>query len=101
MNRKVILISSIAAIGGLLFGYDTAVIAGAIGFLRVKFALSAAEMGWAASSALIGCIIGCAFAGILSDGIGRKKSLIISAVLFFISAVGSAIAASLDRICNL
>jgi SP family xylose:H+ symportor-like MFS transporter len=85
----------VAALGGLLFGYDTAVIAGAIGFLRAKFILNAAQVGWAASSALVGCVIGCLCAGFISDYFGRKKSLIISAVLFFISAVGSAIAADL------
>ena len=84
-------VSLIAAIGGLLFGYDTAVISGAIGFLRIYFELDAAQMGWAASSALVGCIIGCAFAGILSDWLGRKKILIVAAILFAISAIGSAV----------
>jgi SP family xylose:H+ symportor-like MFS transporter len=85
----------VAALGGLLFGYDTAVISGAIGFLRSKFQLNAAQMGWAASSALVGCIVGCAFAGVLADKIGRKKVLIISAVLFAVSAIGSALPESL------
>jgi MFS transporter, SP family, xylose:H+ symportor len=97
MNRKVFLISLIAALGGLLFGYDTAVIAGAIGFLRDKFLLDAAEMGWAASSALVGCIIGCSVAGVTSDGIGRKRTLLITAILFFISAIGSAVAGNLSE----
>jgi MFS transporter, SP family, xylose:H+ symportor len=81
----------VAALGGLLFGYDTAVISGTIGFLREHFDLSAAQMGWTASSALIGCIIGVVCAGILSDWIGRKKVLIFAAVLFAISALGSAV----------
>jgi SP family xylose:H+ symportor-like MFS transporter len=85
------LICFVAALGGLLFGYDTAVISGAIGFLRSKFGLDAVEMGWAASSALAGCIIGCAFAGILSDFFGRKKVLLLAALLFAVSAVGSAL----------
>lgn len=84
----------VATLGGLLFGYDTAVIAGAIGFLRSHFDLSAAQMGWAASSALVGCVIGCATAGILSDRFGRKKVLILAAIMFLISALGSAIAAT-------
>ncbi len=90
-------ISIVAAIGGLLFGYDTAVIAGAIGFLRDKFELSAAMMGWAASSAIIGCAFGAMFAGKLSDEFGRKKVLILTAILFAISAIGSAIPNNLTQ----
>lgn len=88
-------ITFVAAVGGLLFGYDTAVIAGAIGFLQMKFELSSAMMGWVASCALIGCMIGTTFAGTLSDKIGRKKVLKISAVLFAVSAIGTAIPESL------
>jgi len=84
-------ITIIATLGGLLFGYDTAVISGAIGFIRIRFDLDASMMGWVASSALIGCILGCLFAGILSDRYGRKKILILSACLFAISAIGSAV----------
>lgn len=84
-------LSIIAALGGLLFGYDTAVISGAIGFLRASFNLGPAETGFAASSALIGCILGAAIAGPLSDRYGRKRALMLSAVLFTISAIGSAV----------
>ena len=87
----------VAALGGLLFGYDTAVIAGAIGFLKIHFDLSAAMQGWAASSALIGCIIGAMIAGVLSDWLGRKRALLISAVLFTISAIGSAVPQNLTQ----
>ncbi|WP_224997894.1 sugar porter family MFS transporter [Cesiribacter sp. SM1] len=87
----VLKVTIVAALGGLLFGYDTAVIAGAIGFLQIKFNLSAAMVGWAASSAIWGCVVGAMFAGLLSDRIGRKKVLLITAVLFAISAIGSAI----------
>ena len=80
-----------AACGGLLFGYDTAVISGAIGFLTDHFELSPAQMGWAASSALAGCIIGVCLAGTFSDRYGRKKILLCSALLFLVSAVGSAV----------
>ncbi len=85
------LLSTVAALGGLLFGYDTAVIAGAIGFLRDYFGLNAAETGFAASSALLGCILGAATAGMLSDRFGRKRALILSALLFTVSAIWSAI----------
>ncbi len=91
----VIKISIVAALGGLLFGYDTAVIAGAIGPLTTKFNLSPAMVGWAVSSAIWGCVFGAMTAGYMSDRWGRKKVLIITAVLFTISAIGSAIPNSL------
>ena len=87
----VFLLSMIAALGGLLFGYDTAVISGAIGFLRAHFNLGPAETGFAASSALVGCIGGAAIAGSFSDRFGRKRALILAAILFTVSAVWSAI----------
>lgn len=87
----VLKVSVVAALGGLLFGYDTAVIAGAIGFLQKKFLLTPAMVGWAASSAIWGCIVGAMFAGYMSDRLGRKKVLIITAILFAVSAIGSAI----------
>ncbi|HRH61456.1 MAG TPA: MFS transporter, partial [Chitinophagaceae bacterium] len=80
-----------AALGGLLFGYDTAIIAGAIGFLKIKYSLSPAMEGWVASCALIGCIIGAMFSGLLSDKIGRKKVLMLCALLFGISSLGTAV----------
>lgn len=87
----VLKVSVVAALGGLLFGYDTAVIAGVIGFLQQKFSLTPAMVGWAASSAIWGCIFGAMFAGYVSDRLGRKKVLIITAILFAVSSVGSAI----------
>jgi SP family xylose:H+ symportor-like MFS transporter len=84
----------VAALGGLLFGYDTAVISGAIGFLEKHFELTPAMEGWAASSALLGCVIGVSLAGFASDFAGRKKTLVLSGILFFISAVGTALADS-------
>lgn len=85
------LVTSVASVGGLLFGYDTAVISGAIGFLQTKFQLGAAWKGWAASSALVGCIAGAMMAGTLSDRLGRKKVLILAALLFSASALGTAL----------
>jgi len=81
----------VAALGGLLFGYDTGVINGAIGPLKAFFSLDAKWTGWAMGCALLGCAIGAGAAGALSDRFGRKKVLILSAVMFFISAVGTAI----------
>src|SRR4051812_22659838 len=95
--KFVYFISAIAALGGLLFGYDTAVIAGAIGFLEIKFQLTPAMTGWAASSAIWGCIIGAICAGFVSDKFGRKNTLIVTAILFAVSSIGAAIPASLNQ----
>ncbi|HEY2728172.1 MAG TPA: sugar porter family MFS transporter, partial [Parafilimonas sp.] len=90
-------VAVVASFGGLLFGYDTAVIAGVIGYLQIKFNLSPAMVGWAASSAIWGCVFGAMFAGYVSDSIGRKKALIITAVLFFISAIAASFANNLTE----
>ena len=81
----------IASLGGFLFGYDTAVISGTINFVSSQFQLDAAGTGWYVSSALLGCISGVSVAGVLSDKFGRKKLLIVSALLFGISAIGCAV----------
>lgn len=94
---KLLFITLVATLGGLLFGYDTAVISGAIGNLKKHFTLSDAAMGWAASSALIGCIVGAVLAAFLSSSLGRKKSLLLAAVLFLISAIGTAFPASFNQ----
>ncbi len=95
-QKYIIRITIVAALGGLLFGYDTAVIAGTIGALEEKFNLNPALVGWAASSAVWGCVVGAAFSGYLSDRFGRKKILIITGLLFFVSALGSALVGSLS-----
>lgn len=95
--RTVYLLTAVAALGGLLFGYDTAVISGAIGFLKTKFELTTAMQGWAASSAIIGCIFGAMGAGWASDKYGRKKVLIWTAILFAISAIGAALPNNLTQ----
>ncbi len=87
----IFLICIVAAVGGFLFGFDTAVIAGAIPFLTKYFSLNDAMLGWAVSSVLVGCIFGAVFAGSISDRFGRKRVLIGCALLFAISAIGSAI----------
>ncbi|MBP5583906.1 MAG: MFS transporter, partial [Bacteroidales bacterium] len=97
MGSKTYLFSIVlvAVIGGLLFGYDTAVISGAEKGLQAFF-LGASDFsytdGWhgiTCSSALIGCIIGSALSGLLATRLGRKKSLFVAGVLFFLSALGS------------
>jgi sugar porter (SP) family MFS transporter len=93
----VMLVCMVAALAGLLFGYDTGVISGAIGPLEQRFALSPRGVGWVASCALLGCIFGAASAGTISDRFGRKKLLIISAVLFLVSALGTALPRNLTE----
>ncbi len=91
MNKRtfLLLITSVSALGGLLFGYDTGVINGAQFYLSKYFDLSDAMKGWVVGSALVGCFVGAIAAGPLSIKIGRKYSLIVSAILFTISAWGS------------
>ncbi len=86
----------VASLGGLLFGYDTAVISGTFGFVEKQYSLTKFETGWFRSSALVGCILGAAVAGWVSDRFGRKPLLLISSALFFISALYSAIPASFE-----
>ena len=90
-STYIALVTIIAALGGLLFGYDTAVIAGAIGFLQTHFQLDAVMKGWAAASALLGCVVGVSFAGPFSDRLGRKTTLVLSGLLFLVSAIGTAL----------
>jgi sugar porter (SP) family MFS transporter len=100
------LISIVAAMGGLLFGWDWVVIGGAKPFFQRYFELtSEAQIGWANSCALIGCLIGALGAGALSDKFGRKKLLIISALLFAVTSLGNALAGNFNifiawRICG-
>src|SRR5271170_7269060 len=89
-----VLITGVAALGGLLFGYDTAVISGAIGLLKDHFALGATATGWAASSALAGCVLGAAAAGKGSDRYGRHRMLLLSGICFLVSAIGTALAST-------
>ena len=84
-----LLIAAVSALGGLLFGYDTGVINGAQFYLTKFFELSDALKGWVVGSALLGCFVGAVIAGPLSIKIGRKWSLIISALFFTLSAYGS------------
>jgi MFS transporter, SP family, arabinose:H+ symporter len=94
-KNYIFLISAIAALGGLLFGFDTAVISGTTPFIKPYFGLDDIWLGWTVSSLLGGCIIGVISAGKPSDLFGRKKTLMSAAVLFASSAIGSALANNL------
>ncbi|MEM9143248.1 MAG: sugar porter family MFS transporter [Bacteroidota bacterium] len=96
MKNNVTLLALIAALGGFLFGYDTAVISGTIGFVKNQFDLGTVMEGWYVSSALVGTILGVSLAGILSDKYGRKNMLIMSGLFFALSAIGCMVSASFD-----
>jgi SP family arabinose:H+ symporter-like MFS transporter len=89
--RFVTLISITAALGGLLFGFDTAIISGAIPYIKSYFKLDAVTLGWAVGSGLIGCAAGSLLAGYLADKYGRRAVLMICALLFAISGMGAGI----------
>lgn len=84
-----------ASLGGLLFGFDTAVISGAINLVKAQFSLDALVEGWLVSSGLAGCIIGVFMTGFLSDRIGRKKTMMLSAWMFLISGIGCSLSFSM------
>lgn len=89
--RYVYMISAVTALAGLLFGFDIAVINGAIVFLRDAFHLSDSQTELAASSLIFGCICGAGIAGTLTDRYGRRLPLSISALLFVVSSIGAAL----------
>ncbi len=93
-----VMIALVASVGGFLFGYDLSLISGAIIFLKEEFALSPFWFGAVASSAILGCPFGPLAGAWLTDMMGRKWTLVLSAVLFMISALGSALASSVMQL---
>jgi sugar porter (SP) family MFS transporter len=91
----VVLLVATTSISGFLFGFDTAVINGVLLLLRHQFALSNLQTEMAASSLLLGCLLGAAGASMIGDRYGRRKSLIASALLFALSSIGAALASSI------
>ena len=94
--RYVVFLACTAAMGGLLFGFDIAIITGAGPFITRAFHLSDLGLGWAFSSLLFGCVIGSSVAGKLADRYGRRRLLIFVALLFASTSVASALAASFN-----
>ncbi len=97
-GRGAVRIASVAALGGLLFGYDSAVINGAVASIQSHFDISNAALGFAVASALLGAAAGAMTAGRLADRIGRISVMKIAAVLFFASAIGTGFATSVEMI---
>ncbi len=93
-NKRINYICFAVALGGLLFGFDTAVISGAINFVKTQFSLDTVAEGWMVSSGLLGSIIGVFATGIISDKIGRKKTIIVAAIMFLLSGFGCGFASS-------
>ena len=91
VSSRTVFIAIVAALGGILFGYDTAVISGTTEVVKMQFGLSTGGEGWYVGCALIGSILGVLIAGMMSDFLGRKKTMLISALLFSISAIGCAV----------
>lgn len=86
----------VAALGGLLFGYDTGVISGAIIFIRKDFSLSATMEEIVVSSVLVGAVLGAVIGGALTDRFGRRKMIILAGIVFTVSAIGTALAPTVD-----
>lgn len=93
--RFVLLVSIVAALGGLLFGFDTAIISGAIPYITSYFSLDEYWLGWAVGAVLIGCAAGAMVAGKLADQYGRRYTLIVCSILFAISGIGAGLSTSL------
>jgi len=95
---RVLFVAMVAALGGILFGYDTAVVSGTTRIVADQFSLSELSKGWYVGCALIGSIIGVSLAGMMSDFLGRKKTMFISAVMFSISAIGCAVCGNFSQL---
>ena len=97
-KNQLLIFSTAAALGGLLFGFDTGVISGAIHFIKIEFNLNAYQEGFAVSNLMVACVIGALLAGPIADWTGRKKVLILCAVLFTVSAILSALPRSFTEL---
>ncbi len=94
ISRKVIAVSIGAALGGFLFGFDSSVINGAVDSIQSEFGLTEAMKGFTVASALLGCAVGAWFAGSIANRWGRIRVMVLAAILFFVSAIGSGLAFS-------
>jgi sugar porter (SP) family MFS transporter len=98
INKKfILLVSGVAALGGLLFGFDTAIISGAVPYIKSYFSLDDYWLGWAVGAILIGCAAGAMMAGKLADKYGRRYVLIVCAILFAASGIGAGLSTNLTE----
>jgi sugar porter (SP) family MFS transporter len=97
-RRFVYIVASIAALGGLLFGFDTGVISGALLFIRQDFHLNAFTEGFIVSSLLLGAMVGAGVSGALSDRLGRRTIILVAAVVFAVGAIGAALSPSVETL---
>src|SRR5215212_383504 len=97
-RRFVYIVASIAALGGLLFGFDTGVISGALLFIRQDFHLNAFTEGFIVSSLLLGAMVGAGVSGALSDRLGRRTIILVAAVIFAVGAIGAALSPSVETL---
>ncbi len=95
---RVVFLAVVAAIGGILFGYDTAVISGTTEIVKNQFQLTTIAEGWYVGCALIGSILGVMIAGMMSDNYGRKSTMLFSALLFSVSAIGCAVCSDFNQL---
>src|SRR4030095_1308495 len=96
--RKVLLIAIVAATGGLLFGFDTGVISGSLPFLKEYWKLNDKTVEWVTTTVLLGAVLGAITSGKLSDFLGRKKMIIINAIIFSAGAIGCAFASGIEML---
>src|SRR3954463_6188585 len=87
-HRNVVLTAAIAGLGGLLFGYDTGIIASALLFIKTDFDLGSFEQGLVVAAVPIGAIAGAAFAGPAADTYGRRRMILLAAAVFIVGAIG-------------
>src|SRR5919206_3190680 len=97
-RRFVYVVASVAALGGLLFGYDTGIISGALLFIGKDFQLNAFVEGFIVSSLLLGAVVGAGVSGALSDRLGRRTIILVAAAIFAIGAVGAGLAPSVEML---
>ena len=99
-NKKyyLLFVCLVSTLGGFLFGYDTAVISGTLTFVRKQFVMESLLEGWFVGSALLGCVIGVSFTGIVADFFGRKRALFLSAILLGVSACGCMVSGNLTAL---
>jgi MFS family permease len=88
-RKFIVLVSFIAALGGMLFGFDTAIISGTIPYINFYFFMDEYMLGWSVSSILVGCAVGAMFASAMADKYGLRFMLVVCAILFAVLGLGA------------